>query len=157
MGIAIVVISGIKSLLGVDSFISSDFSQITIDEYSFVKFPERTRFSITHEVGHFVLHKNWYQKYGPQNLEDYITFHDRIDKEIYKYLEIQAQTFAGLVLVPKALLFEELKKKLGKVPSGESPEILASAIQDLPEIFKVSDAVILRRLQKEGIVKNNRF
>lgn len=49
----------------------------------------------------------------------------------------------------------ELKKRLGRIPLLESPEILAPAIQDLPEIFKVSDAVILRRLQKEGIVKFN--
>ena len=37
----------------------------------------------------------------------------------------------------------------------ESPEMLAAVVQDLPEIFKVSDAVILRRLQKEGIIKFN--
>lgn len=155
MGIAIVVVPGIKFLLGIDSFISSDFTQITIDERSFVKFPERTRFSVAHEIGHLVLHKDWYQKYGPQNLEDYIVFHDRVDKEVYKHIEIQAQTFAGLVLVPKELLFEELKKKLGRIPSMESPEILAPAVQDLPEVFKVSDAVILRRLQTEGIVRND--
>lgn len=155
MDIAIFAIPGIKSLIGVDSFISSDFSQITVDEDYFIKFPERTRFSIAHEVGHLILHKDWYEKYGPKNFEDYLSSHDKTDEQIYKFTEVQAQTFAGLVLVPTDQLFSELKKRLGRIPSLESPEVLAPAVQDLPEIFRVSDAVILRRLQKESIVKSN--
>ena len=155
MGIAVFAVPGIKSLIGVDAFISSDFTQITVDEIYFVRFPERTRFSIAHEVGHLVLHKEWYKKYGPKNFDDYLASHDRMDSQIYKYIEIQAHTFAGLVLVPKILLLNELKKRLGRIPSLESPEILALVTQDLPEVFKVSDAVILRRLQKENIVKSN--
>lgn len=152
---ALFAIPGIKSLIGVDAFISSDFTQITIDEDCFVKYPERTRFSIAHEIGHLILHKDWYEKYGPKNLEDYLSSHDRMDRQIYKYIEIQAQTFASLILVPKKLLLGELEKRLGRIPSMESPEVLAPFIQDLPEIFKVSDAVILRRLQKENIIKFN--
>lgn len=155
MDIALFAVPGIKLLIGVDAFISSDFTQITIDEDCFVKYPERTRFSIAHEIGHLILHEDWYEKYGPKNLDDYLSSHDRIGGQIYKYIEIQAQTFAGLVLVPKDLLFKELKNRLGRIPLLESPEILAPAVQDLPEVFKVSDAVILRRLQKEGLVKSN--
>lgn len=88
MNITLVVVPGIKDLIGVDSFISSDFSQITVDEYAFTKYEERTRFSIAHEIGHFVLHKSWYEKHGPKTLEDYLTFYDRIDPEVYKFLEI---------------------------------------------------------------------
>jgi len=152
---ALFAIPGIKSLIGVDAFISSDFTQITIDEDCFVKYPERTRFSIAHEIGHLILHKDWYEKCGPKNLEDYLSSHDRMDRQIYKYIEIQAQTFASLILVPKELLLGELEKRLGRIPSMESPEVLTPFIQDLPEIFKVSDAVILRRLQKENIIKFN--
>lgn len=155
MKIALVVIPGIKDLIGVDSFISSDFSQITVDEYSFTTYVERTRFSIAHEIGHFVLHKGWYERNGPKNLEDYLTFYDKIDPEIYKFLEIQAQTFAGLVLVPRELLLRKLKMQLGQIPVSEDLEILAPAFQDLINDFQVSGDVILRRLQKEGVVKSN--
>lgn len=155
MNIAIVVVPGIKDLIGVDSFISSDFSQITVDEYAFTTYEERTRFSIVHEVGHFVLHKEWYEKHGPKTLEDYLTFYDRIDSEVYKFLEIQAQTFAGLVLVPKELLLKELKNKLGKIPQFEAPEILAPIFQELIDTFQVSGDVMLRRLQREDMVKAN--
>ncbi|MBI2019775.1 ImmA/IrrE family metallo-endopeptidase [Candidatus Daviesbacteria bacterium] len=155
MGIALVVIPGIKDLIGVDSFISADFSQITVDEYSFTTYLERTRFSIAHEIGHYILHKDWYEQNGPKSIEDYLTFYDRIDSEVYKYLEIQAQTFAGLVLVPKEALLKELKNKMGYVPTQEALEIFAPVYQDLLNAFQVSGEVLLRRLQKDGIVKNN--
>lgn len=155
MDVALFAISGIKSLIGVDAFISADFTQITIDEYYFTKFPERTRFSIAHEIGHLILHKKWYEKYGPKNLEDYLNFHDRLDNQLYKYIEIQAHTFAGLVLVPKDLLFNELKKRLGTIPRLEVPEVFAPIAQDLLETFQVSGEVMLKRLQKEKIVKTS--
>lgn len=155
MNINLFVIPNIKSLLGIDAFINADFTQLTVDEDCFTRFPERTRFSIAHEIGHLILHKEWYINYGPKNLTDYLNFPNRIDDQTYKYIEIQAHTFAGLILVPSDKLLEELKKRLGKIPSGESLEILSLAIQDLPEIFQVSDMVILRRLQKEGIIKDN--
>lgn len=114
MKIAIFAIPNTKLLLGIDAFISADFTQITIDEGCFTKFPERTRFSIAHEIGHLVLHKEWYVNNGPKGLTDYLNFPDRIDGQTYKYIEIQAHTFAGLVLTPKILLLEELGKRRGK-------------------------------------------
>lgn len=60
-----------------------------------------------------------------------------------------------MVLVPKNLLFLEISKRIKRTPKNESVELLIPAIVDLPEIFKVSDAVILRRLQKEGVINND--
>lgn len=154
IGIAVVVVPGIKKLLGIDAFINSSFSQITIDEHSYSAYPERTKFSIAHEIGHLVLHADWYKTNGPKTMDEYLGFYDRIDHEIYKHLEIQASTFAGLVLVPKRILLEKLKGKLGRVPSNENPELLIPVFQDLLDIFKVSGEVLLRRMQSEKIVRS---
>lgn len=154
MKIGIMVIPGLKKLLGIDSFISSNFSQITIDEFSYTKFAERTRFSIAHEIGHIILHKNWYENHGPKTIDDYLIFHEKIDRETYKFLEIQASTFAGLVLVPTKLLLEELKKRLGKIPNNENPEFLRPVFQDLLDLFQVSGEVLLRRMIREKIINN---
>ena len=154
MKVAIVAVPGIKSLLGIDSFINRDFNQITIDEYSYDNYEERTRFSVAHEIGHLVLHRQWYQKNGPKNLDDFMIFFDRIDREDYKYIEIQAHTFAGLILVPTNKLLDEIKIKLNRIPSQESPEYFIPFIQDLCNVFKVSGEVMLRRLQKEKIIKS---
>lgn len=155
MGIAIVVVPGIRKLLSIDSFISSGFSQITIDEYYFNKYEERTRFSIAHETGHFVLHHDWYKKYGPKNIEDHLTFHDRIEPEVYKYIEIQAHTFAGLVLVPPKVLKDKFLPALNAL-GLERPdplELLAPVINDLATDFAVSSEVIVRRLARDGLVE----
>lgn len=153
MGIAVVVVPGIKHLLGIDAFINSDFSQITIDEHSYTAYPERTKFSIAHEVGHLVLHADWYKTHGPKTIDDHLTFYDRIDHEIYKYLEIQASTFAGLILVPRRVLLEKLQAKLGRTPSNESLELMIPVFQDLLEVFQVSGEVLLRRMQREKVVR----
>lgn len=69
--------------------------------------------------------------------------------------EYQAYSFASQVLVPKKLLLKELKNKFGRIPSAESPEAFIPIIQELLNTFQVSGEVMLRRLQKEAIVKTN--
>lgn len=152
LGISLLPIKGIKNLLGVDSFIQSDFKQIVIDEYSFNTLVERTRFSIAHEIGHMILHKKWYEEKGPKNIDEYLKYHIEQDDKEYKYQEIQASTFAGLLLVPTELLVKEVEKKIGRLPDKEALDTIAPFLVDLPGIFQVSDAVILRRLQKEQLV-----
>lgn len=154
MHIALVVVPGIKELLGIDAFISSDFSQITIDQYAYENYTERTKFSIAHEIGHSIMHAEWYKNHGPKNLEDYLTFHERISNEAYKYLEIQANTFAGLVLVPTDPLTALLKTKLGRIPSNEDLSILLPMFQELLNIFGVSGDMLLYRMQREKLVRS---
>lgn len=153
LGIFVLATPGIKKLIGIDGFISSDFSQITIDEFCFTKYPERTRFTIAHEIGHKVLHKDWYTKNGPTDFDNYHDFFSKISERDYRYMEIQAQTFAGLVLVPTELLKSEFKSKLGRVPINEDVEILQPIFNDLLTTFKVSGEVLYRRMVKEGMVK----
>ena len=155
MDIAVYAIPGIKDILGIDAFINAGFDEITIDEYCFVKYPGRTRFSVAHEIGHLILHKDWYMKYGPKNFEDYPNAYEKLDEKMYQYIEIQASNFAGLVLVPPKLLLTELKKRLGKVPSKEEPEILFPVAQELLNIFQVSGEVMFRRLQREDIIRSD--
>lgn len=156
MHIALVVVPGIKNLLGIDAFINSDFSQITIDEYAYENYAERTKFSIAHEIGHSIMHAEWFKNNGPKNLDDYSTFHERINQESYKYLEIQANTFAGFVLVPTTPLITLLRTKLGRTPSNEDLSVLLPIFQELLDVFKVSGEMLLIRMQKEKLVKSTR-
>jgi Zn-dependent peptidase ImmA (M78 family) len=153
--IFVCAVPGIKSLLGIDGFISSDFSQITIDESLYDNYLNRTRFTLAHEIGHFFLHKDWYQNNGPVDLKSYHKFYDDLDNQDYGYIENQAQTFAGLILVPKDKLINEIKKRIGRIPSNESVAILQPIINDLTDFFAVSEGVIMKRMRKEGILKNS--
>lgn len=157
MKIGLNVVKGIKQLVDTDAFINREFSEIFVDELSFEKFPARTRFSIAHEVGHFVLHKDWYERNGPKNIEDYLKYVDTLDEQTYKYIERQASTFAGLILIPTVHLVKLMKKHLGRVPNEEEPELLKGIIQDLPATFDVSEMPILWRLQDEKMIKRVSF
>jgi len=79
--IFVCAVPGIKSLLGIDGFISSDFSQITIDESLYDNYLNRTRFTLAHEIGHFFLHRDWYQNNGPVDLKSYHKFYDDLDNQ----------------------------------------------------------------------------
>lgn len=157
MNIGLNVVKGIKQLLGIDAFINHEFTEIFIDEFSFEKYSARTRFSIAHEIGHFILHREWYKKNGPRNIDDYLEFLDKTSEEAYKKIERQASTFAGLVLIPTEHLIKLLKDRLGRIPNNEEPELLSGIIQDLPTIFNVSEMPILWRLQDEKIIKRKNF
>jgi Zn-dependent peptidase ImmA (M78 family) len=153
MGIGLSAVNGIKQLLDIDAFINRNFTEIFVDSFSFDKHIPRTRFSIAHEIGHLVLHREWYETIGPSSIEEYFDFTNGLDEEPYKYIERQASTFAGLILVPRSKLIKLFIERLGKLPREEDPELLKGIIQDLPAIFNVSETPILWRLQDEKIIK----
>lgn len=145
----------LKKNYDVDGFLTSDMETIFIDLNLYLNFENRTKFTIAHEIGHFVLHGELFKKLDINSIETLSSLSSKITDEEYSWLEYQAYSFASQVLVPKKSFFEEIEKRLGKIPQLETPEVLATIAQDLLEVFQVSGEVILRRLQKEGIVKNN--
>lgn len=145
----------LKKEYDVDGFLASNLTTIFIDFNLYLNYENRTRFTIAHEIGHLVLHHELFKQLNINSVEALNQLAVKITDEEYGWLEYQAYSFASQVLVPKSLFFEALKKRLGRLPSQETPEVLSTIIQDLPGIFRVSDAVILRRLQKEGIVRND--
>lgn len=154
MSISIVPVPGIKNLLGIDAFINSGFTEIDVDEYSFNNFIERTRFSITHEIAHFILHKDWYKEVGPKDITGYLNFLDNADRKTYDYAERQANTFAGLVLVPTKPLTKEFLSYLN--PNNKLPVVIDPTVYniiiDLADKFAVSLDTLRIRLEREGLV-----
>jgi Zn-dependent peptidase ImmA (M78 family) len=99
--------------------------------------PNRQRFTIAHELGHLVLHK------------DKITSHVHIDKGFPAALmrdtrsasgtdtvEVQANQFASELLVPQALLDKELAGKAAFDMEDEKP------LEELAKKFRVSKQAI---------------
>lgn len=155
LGLTILQEIDLKKNYDVDGFLTSDLKTIFLDFNMYLRYENRTRFTIAHEVGHFVLHHELFRKLDINSVESLNKLATKITGEEYGWLEYQAYSFASHVLVPKELLFFELKKKLGKIPSFEAPELLAPVAQDLLDVFQVSGDVMLRRFQKENIVKSN--
>jgi len=117
-------IPNLQNSFGMDAFITSNWSLIYIDESRFKdeRFQNRLRFSLAHEIGHFILHKNIYNSFKIKNIDDFYKWHNQIPQEQYSYLEIQANKFANYLLVPRNNLIIERDKAL-KIIKNKSMSI----------------------------------
>jgi len=140
----------------VDSFLTSDLSTIFIDFNIYANVENRTRCSIAHEIGHLILHGNLLSKQKIDSTGGLDKFLSSVNDDDYGWLEYQAYSFASQVLVPKKLLLNQINKSMGYLPNQATLETISPIAQDLLEIFHVSGDLMLRRLEKEGIVLSNR-
>lgn len=151
LNIKLTAVSGLKEKFDIDGFINSKCDEITIDSSVFEKFLERTRFTLAHEIGHMILHKEIYCAESFDSPEEYFKYQDNISSEDYDWLERQANIFAGCVLVPDKPLREEVDKALKDQLSKEE-DFAIPYLESLPEKFKVSSMVLFRRIKKEGLL-----
>jgi hypothetical protein len=103
LGINIIPIPELKSLCDIDALISSDWRSIYVDKdcYADERYLNRLRYSLAHEIGHYVLHEDVYNSFGISDFEDFYRFIDNFPADQYGYLETQAHKFAGFLLVPR--------------------------------------------------------
>ncbi|MBU2051731.1 ImmA/IrrE family metallo-endopeptidase [Patescibacteria group bacterium] len=157
LNIEIIPIKTLKQDFDIDGCLDSTLSRIFIDFDLYINQENRTRFTIAHEVGHLALHWEIFNSLEIKSQTDLYKLVDNISNEDYKWLEYQAYSFAGHILVPTQLLTHEIKSRLPISQTGEvSAEDLYPVFPELIEKFNVSGEVLLRRLQKVGLVNNNK-
>lgn len=105
--------------------------------------PNRQRFTIAHELGHFVLHstqKNLFIDASPTYFRDQKSTKGNDD------VEIQANAFAAALLMPKELIHQAI--------SDNNIDYLDEYdISKLAEIFRVSEQALTIRLVRLGLIK----
>jgi len=152
---------GLRSELDIDAYLTGDLTTIVIDEKYYIdeKYQNRSRFSLAHEVGHFVLHKNIYPYFKTKTPEEKKTKILDIPIEEYRKFEWQAYEFAGRLLVPKKRLIDEFEKFIRTEKYRQLskelevfPDIFLAVISDnINNIFGVSPDVISKRLKREKL------
>ncbi len=149
-----------KVELDIDAFISSDFRSITVDKYVQEKIGNRYRFTLAHEIGHMQLHGYLYTQFRFNDIEDWITTINQMPMSERGIVEWQANEFAGLILVPRAVLRDEFKKALKRVEEtikisfNKNPDLIMDlAIIPLASKFGVSEDVIRIRLERDRLKK----
>jgi len=112
--ISLAPIPNLQNSFGVDAFITSNWQLIYVDRVSYLdeRFQNRLRFSLAHEMSHFVLHKNIYNSFKIKTFEDFYKLFKDIPQEQYGYLETQANKLANYLLVPRKKLVIEKRKVL---------------------------------------------
>lgn len=126
----------------------------------------RYRFTLAHEIGHSVLHRELLKHYvSSAEDKDVLTYTYSSNWE--KRLEIQANTFASFLLIPKAPLinyYMEIKRNLGindDVPlyldnQPCNKKDCLKMFYALSKIFNVSKEAIMYRLINSKLLKINK-
>ncbi len=156
-GLNIIPLPGLRDLLDVDGFISSDLSSITVDQFVLERRLNRYRFTLAHELAHLYLHRDIYAELKFGSLKEWKLFQSEVDESDYNWLEYQAYAFAGLVLVPTGHLGRQFQsaaeaaERVGFTRQGEPEAFLEYVTEVLKEVFQVSGEVIAKRLRYENL------
>jgi Zn-dependent peptidase ImmA (M78 family) len=148
----------------INALTSSDLKTIYVDEYLYTNLEPQYRFTLAHEFGHIVLHKYIYEKVSIQRLDDWKRFIIEVDEKEYRKLEIQANNFAGLLLVPQDILaryFISQIRSLGKSFDKAEREkfkrddyldlVVDLISHNLASVFLVDHQVVRIRLEKSNL------
>ena len=151
LGISIVVELALLNICGVDGLPSSDGSAIYIDAGVWLHPSQnRCRFSLAEELAHIHLHRSIFESLHYTTLGEYTEAILAMDGEQRNWLEWQAKSFAGLLLVPSAS-FRERYERLSSAMTESDPDYKDFLItKRLARKFEVSTQVIERRRKKEG-------
>lgn len=125
---------------GFNAYISVDFKSIVIDakRYNDDKDYIWTRYTLAHEIGHLVLHKEYLRAFSVSM--DFKALSDVLDDCEYGWLESHANTFARSVLVPAGKLIAECAEK-------------RSTVYALARMFDVSHKIIEKRICDEDVAE----
>ncbi len=132
-----------------------------------IKGTPRWRFTVAHELGHIVLHSAAIRQSQVGSIEESIddeVLDVEINDETIKRMEIQANTFASLLLIPEDKLVVEYYKLFKEKGVRNYPYLRIDSqpcnIQlyhwftvNLASCFNVSKMAIEKRLQKLGYLK----
>lgn len=163
MGISIIPIEDLQKQCDMDGFIAQDYKAIYVDEFLYTddRYYKRVRFTIAHEIGHYILHRSTIDTQKFQDVDEWIKFRLDLNDETLGWFEAQASEFAGRLLVPVDPLVEEFRAKrnvvLKKYTSWDSKPLSDDDLFSMvaPMIcgrFDVSTDVIERRLRKENVI-----
>ena len=109
LGIDIIPIPGLHEIIEIDGFISSDLSNISVDDYVYKHRQGRYRFTLAHEIGHAVMHEGVYKNHEFGTTSQWKDFMEAFPEKEWSWLEWQANQFAGLILVPGHHLQKRIK------------------------------------------------
>ena len=151
----IIPVSDLFNQAHTEAYLSGDLREIVYDP---IRPDTRIRFSIAHEVGHYVLHRDVINKLRTSNYEDWKRIQLDLPDALWARAEYQAREFAGRLLVPPDKLKEELRelqplieKARHVVPDLEIQVIKGLVRPKLAKRFFVSEDVIGRRMDAEQI------
>lgn len=127
----------------------------------------RWRFTLAHEVGHLILHQNTLKNYVTENIDiaEMLSLSGKFSSYTNKYLEMQANKFASILLLPKEPFLREVQKFFDKENlrkgylyldhQAVNQKLLRDLLLILQAKFDVSSEAAKYRLYSFSLIKNN--
>ena len=157
----IIPLPGLRNIGDIEALLCGDLSGILIDEriFSDERYINRLRFSVAHEIGHLILHKDIYLNISFNGWEGWKKWINEVPGKEWSFVESQAYEFAGRLLVPKNRLEAEFAQCIELLnensknnnQSTDKDIVLDYISNNISKIFGVSADVVQRRIQKEGL------
>ena len=157
-GIEVRPINALYSRFGFEGALSRNLDIIRVDADLYKRKLNRLRFTLAHELGHCVLHGDYLISLSINDKEEWKQAVTDIDPTTYGWMEFQAYTFAGHVLVPSENLLESCKEAEAKALqnginlSAIGEDAISYVAGWIAKDYKVSTEVIERRLRNDKIV-----
>ncbi len=152
-----ILFPGLLDVYEIDSWLSNDLTTIYIDEFVFKRRPTRYRFSLAHELSHKLIHANLFREVSFTTFAEWNRVMATIPAREYGFIESQAYSLAGLILVPSIPLAAAYRMADESAAAAgislcdmdaDAAKIVAASIA---REFDVSGEVIRKRLRFDGI------
>lgn len=162
LGLNVIPFDDLFEKYGIDAALTQDFSGLYVDAESYIVWDKgplwkqyRLRFSVAHEIGHYVLHRENVEEQRFQSFEQFYRWTRTYAGEKYS-LEQCANEFAGRLLVPRNRLEQHLSHMIEKIESvmpewRTSAEFLRMFASTVNNRYGVNAKVIEVRLEREGL------
>ena len=107
----LVPVDRLREQVDIDSLLMGDLKSVLVDKRAFMgpRLEYRLRFSVAHEIGHLVLHRDIYAGLQHVTATEWFDYISAIPEVEYGRVEWQAYEFAGRLLVPPAALHEQFQ------------------------------------------------
>lgn len=162
LGVNIYPFPNLYRIFNQSGFLGRSRKVIYVDEYQYDNFVQKYRFTLAHEVGHFVMHESLYEELSFDSEQDFMEWLQSRPRTELGWFETHANWFAGQLLVPTGLLSEHcvalLESNRGRFPdNGYIPnEFWSYASNELAEPFDVSPTVIEIRIRQSSLSEKHK-
>lgn len=145
---------------GLNGFISHDLTTISVDDYQYEQLNEKYRYTLAHELGHYILHRSFFENLPKfEDPDQYIKWRLSVPHEDMTWFESHGDWFAEQVLVPSYRLESVCRKVVNKHKKTFSklrsiPDDIWSYISnEVATYFEVNPPVVEIRIKRERIAE----
>lgn len=153
----IVPVPGLLDEFEVDSYLTSDQSEIRVDRFIQTNRPARYRFSLAHELAHLLIHQDVFKQLKFSSVKEWKAAMGSIAQDQYDWIEYQAYALGGLILVPPAPLKDRFDTKYQEAKRAGldlydiDDDMRKTVESHIGKYFEVSRDVIARRMKSDKL------